>query len=338
MFGVEGPHNVNDHYGRSAEEILLTVAGTLASPGANNFYLEGEPVVVLGPEHAEVVATAGFSKAGVKAFLSEKAIVPRALVSDAMILELEKRLPHHLIGPERAGWCALHHQPGRSPCIGRRRRGEALGRSADVRTLHARGDLPGGVGASRPGKPTIALITRCGYGYTAPWRCPQGDTAMKRSLAMFWIVAAPVVVAADDPSDAIPSAEEILANPLDDAAYADDVRCLASGRYRQVDILNDRVLVFRGRGGRAWINLLPRPCPGLRRDMVLAIETRGSRICSRDLFRGMPRLGPEAATSFCSLGTFRPVEADNLDAIRGALRASRANRTVTENGSFDSRA
>ena len=100
VFGVEGPHNVNDHYGRSAEEILLTVAGTLASPGANNFYLEGEPVVVLGPEHAEVVAAAGYSKAAVKAYLSEKAIVPRALVSDAMIAELQKRLPHHLLGPD----------------------------------------------------------------------------------------------------------------------------------------------------------------------------------------------------------------------------------------------
>lgn len=153
---------------------------------------------------------------------------------------------------------------------------------------------------------------------------------MTRSLAMFLIVAAPVVAAAAEPSDAIPSAEEILANPLDDAAYVDDVRCLAAGRYRQVDILNDAVLVFRGRGGRAWINVLPRRCPGLRRDMVLAIETRGSRICSRDHFRGMPRIGPEASTSFCSLGTFRPVDADNLDAIRNALTASRANRTVTK--------
>ena len=147
---------------------------------------------------------------------------------------------------------------------------------------------------------------------------------------MFWIVAAPAVVTAAEESDVIPTAEEILANPLDDSAYVDDVRCLAVGRYRQVDILNDRALVFRGRGGRAWINLLPRRCPGLRRDMVLAIETRGSRICSRDQFRGMPRIGPEAATGFCSLGTFRPVEADNLDAIRDALRARSANRTVTK--------
>ena len=100
VFGVEGPHNVNDHYGRTAEEILLTVAGTLASPGANNFYLEGEPVVILGPEHAEVVAAAGLSKGDVRSFLSEHAVVPRPLVSDAMIAELAERLPHHLLGPD----------------------------------------------------------------------------------------------------------------------------------------------------------------------------------------------------------------------------------------------
>ena len=97
--GVEGPHNVNDHYGRTGEEILLTIAGTLASTGANNFYLEGEPVVVLGPEHAEVVAADGFSKADVKRFLSEHAVVPRRVVSEAMIDVLEARIPDHLIGP-----------------------------------------------------------------------------------------------------------------------------------------------------------------------------------------------------------------------------------------------
>ena len=103
VFGVEGPHNVNDHYGRTAEEILLTVAGTLASPGANNFYLAGQPVVVLGPEHAAVIAAGGFSKADVKRFLSDHAIVPRALVSDAMLAELEERLPHRLVGEKGSG-------------------------------------------------------------------------------------------------------------------------------------------------------------------------------------------------------------------------------------------
>ena len=125
---------------------------------------------------------------------------------------------------------------------------------------------------------------------------------------MFWIVVAPAAVTAAEETEAIPSAEEILANPLDDSAYVDDVRCLAVGRYRQVDILNDRALVFRGRGGRAWINLLPRPCPGLRRDMVLAIETRGSRICNRDQFRGIFTARP----TFFEPGS----EIDSFDVLR----------------------
>ena len=95
--GAEGPHNVNDHFGRNAEEILLTIAGTLASTGANNFYLEGQPIIVIGPEHAEVIAADGLSKADVRQFLSQKAIIPGALVSDAMKEVVTKRLPHHVL-------------------------------------------------------------------------------------------------------------------------------------------------------------------------------------------------------------------------------------------------
>jgi hypothetical protein len=95
--GAEGPHNVNDHFGRNAEEILLTIAGTLASNGANNFYLAGQPIIVLGPEHADVIAAGGFSKADVRQFLSEKAIVSSALVSDAMKEVMHKRLPEHVL-------------------------------------------------------------------------------------------------------------------------------------------------------------------------------------------------------------------------------------------------
>lgn len=101
VFGVEGPHNVNDHYGRTGEEVLLTIAGTLASPGANNFYLAGQPVVVIGPEHAEVIAADGFSKMDVKRFLSQRAIVPRAVVSDALVDAVADRFPKRLLG-ERA--------------------------------------------------------------------------------------------------------------------------------------------------------------------------------------------------------------------------------------------
>ena len=111
VMGVEGPHNVNDHYGRTGEEILLTIAGTLASPGANNFYLEGQPVVVIGPEHAEVIAADGFSKADVRRFLSERAVVSRSVVSEAMIDVLEERMPHHLIGERGSGGVRFITEP-----------------------------------------------------------------------------------------------------------------------------------------------------------------------------------------------------------------------------------
>ena len=154
---------------------------------------------------------------------------------------------------------------------------------------------------------------------------------MKKALVVGLVaVLASATGAGEWTAEEIPPAEEVLANPLDNAAYVKEARCLATSRYRQVEIVTDRLLVFRGRADRAWINLLPRRCPGLRRDMVLAIEVRSARVCARDQFRGMPRIGTQTGTSFCILGAFHPVEADNLDSIQRALRAGHANPIVAK--------
>ncbi len=60
--GSEAPHNVNDHGSASAEALLLALAGTAATTGNNNIYLGGEPLILLGPEHAATVARSGWSK------------------------------------------------------------------------------------------------------------------------------------------------------------------------------------------------------------------------------------------------------------------------------------
>ena len=62
----EAPHNVNDHGSATPEGIVTTVAGTAATVGSNNIYLGGEPLVVLGPEHAAILAAAGMSKEDVR--------------------------------------------------------------------------------------------------------------------------------------------------------------------------------------------------------------------------------------------------------------------------------
>jgi hypothetical protein len=102
--GVEGPHNVNDHFGRTAEEVLTTVAGTIATIGSNNSYLGGEILVVLGPEHAKIVARDGFSKTDVRRFLVERAIIPGHHISEAQGQVIARRMPDRFLGSDwRAG-------------------------------------------------------------------------------------------------------------------------------------------------------------------------------------------------------------------------------------------
>jgi hypothetical protein len=74
--GSEGPHNINDHGSSTPEGILTTVAGTAAIVGSNNIYLGGEPLVILGPEHAATVAGGGWTKDDFKRALWQRAQVP----------------------------------------------------------------------------------------------------------------------------------------------------------------------------------------------------------------------------------------------------------------------
>ena len=80
--GVEGPHNINDHSSNDGESILTTFAGTMATQGNNNMlYQKGEPLLIVGPEHAAIIGRSGFSKQDVKHFLYEKARIPKKMFS-----------------------------------------------------------------------------------------------------------------------------------------------------------------------------------------------------------------------------------------------------------------
>jgi hypothetical protein len=72
---AEAPHNVNDHGSTSAAALLRALAGSAATTGNNNVYLGGEPLVLLGPEHARTIAASGWSKADFKRAFWEQARV-----------------------------------------------------------------------------------------------------------------------------------------------------------------------------------------------------------------------------------------------------------------------
>ena len=80
---TEGPHNVNDHGGTTAEDLLLTIAGTMAQPGSNNVYVKGPHFLVLGPEHAATFARDGWTADAVRDALWERARIPVSGVSGA---------------------------------------------------------------------------------------------------------------------------------------------------------------------------------------------------------------------------------------------------------------
>jgi hypothetical protein len=108
---TEGPHNVNDHYGITAEAVLLTIAGTMATPGCNNSYFHSEYFVVLGPEHAEIIARDGFTKDDVKRFLFERAIIPRWHINEAQMALYRDRIPERLLGADGSEGARIASRP-----------------------------------------------------------------------------------------------------------------------------------------------------------------------------------------------------------------------------------
>ena len=72
VFPAEAPHNVMYHAG-DPRNLLTVVADTMSTLGNVQAYVMGDTFVVLGPEHARIVAGAGWSKRDVRMFLFENA-------------------------------------------------------------------------------------------------------------------------------------------------------------------------------------------------------------------------------------------------------------------------
>ena len=69
-FAGAGFCNVENHGANSAEGILLSVADSMANLGCITF---GQSVVVLSPEHVNIIANQGWSKEDTQNFLFENA-------------------------------------------------------------------------------------------------------------------------------------------------------------------------------------------------------------------------------------------------------------------------
>ena len=89
----EPPHNINDHSGRTAEDILTIIAGAISVTGANNAYTGGETLLALGPEHAATIANDGFGKREIREWLHKNARIPLERYTYETMMERFQKIP-----------------------------------------------------------------------------------------------------------------------------------------------------------------------------------------------------------------------------------------------------
>lgn len=70
VIGAAGTHNMNTH-AENADELIKVIADTMAFPASNDYWIGGEPWIIIGPQHAEILFKGGLSKADVKRRLWE---------------------------------------------------------------------------------------------------------------------------------------------------------------------------------------------------------------------------------------------------------------------------
>ena len=125
------------------------------------------------------------------------------------------------------------------------------------------------------------------------------------------------------PTEAL-DVESILSNPLEDEDYQKRSNCLSLRTIDKVEVLDDTLVVFQGRGKKLWLNQLSSRCLGLREDMLVELRAFGGSICRLDRFVGRPRFSPLGAIhANCRLGSFETIDELQVEALRLAIEERR---------------
>ena len=82
VVNTEAPHSMTENVQTDPEGIVTTFASCMATLGVNNLYSQGNPVLVLGIEHAQHIASAGWSKQRLQQVLFERARQPWGLMKN----------------------------------------------------------------------------------------------------------------------------------------------------------------------------------------------------------------------------------------------------------------
>ena len=82
LVNTEAPHSMTENIQTDPNEIVRTFASCMGTLGVNNLYSQGNPVLVLGIEHAHHIAVAGWTKQDLQRALFERARQPWGLMKN----------------------------------------------------------------------------------------------------------------------------------------------------------------------------------------------------------------------------------------------------------------
>ena len=140
-------------------------------------------------------------------------------------------------------------------------------------------------------------------------------------------VAANVLLAQDAPDGADAPVYE-----LDEEDFAIDregERCINTRNIRGTDILDERTILFRMRGGDYFVNYLRHDCPGLVREERFSYRTSGGRLCQVDTIRVIEQFGGFIQEGMsCGLGVFYPITEEEAEFLALEPEARRGRPAI----------
>ncbi|MBQ0797116.1 DUF6491 family protein [Zhongshania sp.] len=116
-------------------------------------------------------------------------------------------------------------------------------------------------------------------------------------------------------------AEEIPTNPNRELVSDSPERCVNLRRIDQLEVIDNRSILFFMKGKQIYLNDLPRPCNGLSRHETIMYKTSLNELCNVDIITVLNSVGSGFLPGIsCGLGNFYPITKENADTLKKQSR------------------
>ena len=106
-------------------------------------------------------------------------------------------------------------------------------------------------------------------------------------------------------------------------------RCITTQSIRETDIIDERTIVFRMRGGDYYVNNLSYRCRGLVREDRFSYRVTAGRLCNVDTIRVIEQFGGRIQEGIgCGLGLFYPITEEEVELMSVEARERRGGPQI----------